>query len=77
MGLNTMKISQKKNCNNCRAVKLTRGDDILCGLGYKLEYTVINVAGFSIPRVSKILEPCPKPKTYSELFYAKDNYKKQ
>jgi len=56
-------ISQKKTCERCKALKLDQGW-YSCKLGYD-----INQNG--IP-----LEPCPKPKTYTEEFLCREYYKK-
>jgi hypothetical protein len=54
-----MKISQKKNCNDCKALEFNR-----CILGYKITREWICEPLLSRYRPN---EPCPKPKTNKEL----------
>lgn len=52
-----MKISQKRTCNNCRAMQRLRLRG-WCSLGYKTE---------GEPWDLKPMEPCPKPLTHREI----------
>jgi len=71
-----MKLSQKKNCEGCKAYKGIGLGRVTCELKYKTEKEILNVAGYSMERVVRILEPCPKPKNYKDFFYAMEHYKK-
>ena len=53
-----MKISQKRTCYGCRAVRIS--DIIWCDLGYPIEMPK------GIP-----MKPCPKPRTIKELVEVK------
>lgn len=59
-----MKISQKKNCNRCKA----RVVDI-CKFGYKiLRKTKLDPwYGFAITTEVRPYEPCPKPLTFEQF----------
>jgi hypothetical protein len=63
-----MKISLKKTCGSCRA--LTHGCD--CDLGFKSKKKYV----YGIPLSASPIEPCPKPITTVEYFYALNNFKK-
>jgi len=62
-----MKISQKKTCGNCKAlVDIPHSVYLTCEFGYKIERQ-----SWYTP-----LEPCPKPITYKEFYFALNNYNK-
>ena len=65
-----MKISQKKTCNNCRALT----HDCRCELGYKIK---AKYYAECIPINARPLEPCPAPKTVYESIEACRNLKKR
>ena len=69
-----MKISQKKNCERCRAIGQSQGQLANCSLGY-------NNMGKYIPNMGiyeiKPQEPCPKPMTISSFIIAGKTYKKE
>ncbi len=72
-----VKISQKKNCNGCRALSTTGRFGIHCELGYDIKKGVLLVGGFHFSKVEKILEPCPKPMNYTDFIYAMDHFRKK
>ena len=61
-----MKISKKRTCNDCVAFNSKR-----CELGYKVE-RVYHSPGLAMGAKPK--EPCPKPKTIKDYFYARENH---
>lgn len=63
-----MRLSQKKNCEGCKAVN-TLGGKIRCELGFNNRGPYIKTLG-----INRILpqEPCYKPRTYDELFRANE-----
>ena len=59
-----MKLTQKRTCTGCRAAYSG------CELGYKIS-RVEKLGGLLILR--KPEEPCPKPKTIDDLFFAREH----
>lgn len=49
-----LKLSQKKTCENCKALLL-------------LQYSTKCELGYDFDAYFKPLEPCPKPKTYADF----------
>lgn len=56
-----IKLSQKKTCENCRALE---------------QYQYVNgcILGYVFNEKFKPLEPCPKPKTWNDLIECRKRY---
>lgn len=73
-----MLIKQKKTCNRCivyRDVETNGPTGEICSLGYKIKTVGVEQHAarcWGVPQ-----EPCPKPKTQSDYFYADKWYKKK
>jgi hypothetical protein len=60
-----IKLSQKRTCEGCRALDIILFKPLIkCTLGYDVNTKF------------EPLEPCPKPKTFMELFECQRLYKK-
>lgn len=64
---NRMRLSQKKNCEGCRAASFIRGEKSGCELGFNNHGPYIKPLGIHrmVPQ-----EPCYKPRNYSKLLEA-------
>ena len=73
-----VKLTQKKTCNDCAAGAIFGW---YCDLGYKTKTERIEIHAFGTKieqyETKTPLEPCPKPRTYSEYKYAKKHFDKQ
>lgn len=58
-----IKLSQKKTCENCKAI-------------YQSQYVDRCELGYSFDKHFKPTEPCPKPKTFMELIECRELYMK-
>lgn len=68
-----MIVSQKRNCNNCRALEESQLGAIRCGLGYNIKVKLYHGAAYgAIP-----LQPCPKPTILDDYWRARDDFRAQ
>jgi len=65
-----MNLSQKKNCNSCRALLGTGAHEFECLLGFSLRSEAVGTSYIPFYNLYPN-EPCYKPKTYGQYIEAR------